>query len=227
MPATTSRDLNLSLGDESPVDETIQSLIQIIEQQQEQIDTLQETVEDQQSTIENLEQTVDDLQEDNVRHSKERADLCKRVSELEEDVSDSQEGGVQTEETTVQEPETPLEDVVSLPEELAEDNLTANQERARFVARDIDDYSKSVPAGRAVKSSELRRVLTAKEDSSCHPQTVSRVQEQLSELGKYDVELKKTRSGEKVVVFTDEIVTRLKEQKVNHNVVMDKPAMST
>jgi chromosome segregation ATPase len=124
--------------------------------------------------------------------------------------------------TAPQDTETPLEDIIQLPEELVADSLTANQERARFVAKDITDYSKSVPAGRAIKSSELRRVLVAKAEKTVHPQTVSRVIDKLTEFGKSEVESKKTQNGEKVVVFSEPIVERIEAiQRAagNHSVV--------
>jgi len=126
------------------------------------------------------------------------------------------------EQTALHKPETPLEEVVQLPEHLAEENLSANQQRARFVARDIHEYARSVPAGRVIKSSELRRVLTAGEESSVHTETVSRVIGFLTDLGKDDVKIRETQAGERVVVFTEEIVKRIVAfHNANHGVVSE------
>jgi hypothetical protein len=105
--------------------------------------------------------------------------------------------------------QTPLERVCALPEHSVTDNLTRNQERARFVAQGVRDYGRRVPAGIGIRSSEIRRVLRASEGSSVHTQTVSRVMDFLAELGGDDVQLKRTRSGERTVVFTEEIVERI------------------
>ncbi|MDL0130917.1 hypothetical protein PNP59_11670 [Halobacterium salinarum] len=203
MPDTCPTDISLSLDDESSVKETVSSLVEIVEQQSKRINELEDQVD-----------------ENFAYHSKERADIHKRLSEVEETVSQDETPTPETEETTIQQAETPLEDIIQLPEEVVEDNLTANQERARFVAKDILDYSRSVPAGYALKSSQLRRVLTAKEDSSAHTETVSRVIERLDDLGKDGVQVRETRSGERTVVFTEEIVKRIVAYRnQNHSVV--------
>lgn len=101
------------------------------------------------------------------------------------------------------------------------DNLTANQERARFVAKDIKEYTRSVPAGRVIKSSELRKVLIAKDgETGGHNETVSRVMSKLNEFGKSDVSIRKSRAGERVVVFSEAIVERIESFPTdNHSVV--------
>jgi len=212
MSATISRDLNVSLGDECTVEETVQSLVEIVEHQSERIGELEEQVDE-------LEEEVESLREDSNHHAKERADVCRRVSALEESETKDKTPTREGEKTAVQETETPLEDVIDLPEEVVDDNLTANQERARFVAMDVVDYSRSVPAGRAIRSSDLRKVLGAKEESPVHTQTVSRVIEQLEQLGKDGVKVRKGRDGERRVVFSDEIVERIVALQRDHTVV--------
>jgi len=113
------------------------------------------------------------------------------------------------EETDTQQPETSLETICALPEDAVESNLTANQQRARFVAKDIGDYGRKVPAGIAIKSSEIRRVLCAAEEGKTHTQTVSRVMDFLDRFGDDEVKIRKTQSGENTVVFTEEIASRI------------------
>lgn len=145
--------------------------------------------------------------------AKERAKIKQRVHALEE--NDEEAGSVdenptpEDEKTALHEPETPLEEVVQIPEHSAEENLSANQKRARFVARDVDDYTKSVPAGKAITSGELRRVLTAREESKVHTETVDRVISFLDDLGKDSVKVRETQAGERVVVFAEEFVRRI------------------
>ena len=119
------------------------------------------------------------------------------------------EGATPTPEAEQSRTQTPLEQVCALPEHSVTDNLTANQERARFVAEGIKDYGRRVPAGIGIRSSEIRRVLSASEESTIHTQTVARVMDFLTELGDDDVQLKTTRSGERTVVFNEEIVDRI------------------
>jgi len=197
------------------LEQRVQELEGLVKEQQS--DSTQDETDDLQEIVSDLQSQVDTLEEDRDRAARERADTNRRLTAVEEDVS---QDTPETEETTTQEAETPLEDVIQLPEEVVGDNLTANQERARFVAKDILDYSRSVPAGYTIKSSQLRKVLTAKENSSAHTETVSRVIGRLDDLGKDDVQVRETRSGERAVVFTEEIVKRIVTYRnQNHSVV--------
>jgi len=99
--------------------------------------------------------------------------------------------------------------VIRVPEHLVEEHLTANQRRARFVAKDVAEYTRSVPAGRAIRSSQLRQVLSAGEDGQIYTETVSRVINFLDDLGGDAVAIKESRRGERVIVFTDAFVERV------------------
>jgi hypothetical protein len=184
---------------------------------------LQERLDEKDDEIQELQ---DELRETKTHAGKERAELAKRLTNVEESTeepdSGDANGGVKTGETPLHEPETPLEDIVQLPEHVVSESLSANQQRSRFVAKDVSQYSRSVPAGRAIKSSELRRVLSARDDGSCHTQTVQRVMERLDDLGGDDVAIKETQDGQKVVVFTDEIVQRIQRFNDNHGVVSQR-----
>jgi hypothetical protein len=120
-------------------------------------------------------------------------------------------------------PETPIEQVVTMPEEMAVDQLTANQERARFIATDVRDYAESVPAGWAITSTDLRRVLQAY-DQSGHTETVARVFDILDDLGGDDIKIVERR-GTRRLIFTDELVDRLARiDQESHDVVMEGEA---
>ncbi|PHQ38968.1 hypothetical protein DJ69_08725 [Halorubrum persicum] len=201
-----------SLTSDGSTDETIDTLVEVVKEQSEAIAELQRESERKDERIAELEEQLSEQQSESAR---ERAEIKQRVTALESEESDEEpDSGDETPtpeagETTIQEPETPLEDIVQLPEHLAEENLSANQQRARFVARDAHEYTRSVPAGRAIKSSELRRVLSAGEDGTVYSQTVSRVIDYLDKLGDEDVKVSETQAGERVVVFTDEMVKRI------------------
>jgi len=209
MSAIISEGLQSSLTDSS-TEEAITTLVEIVREQQEQIDELQEQ----------LSQT-----------KREQAEDRKRITTLEDTIDDietaedAEDGDISTTtptpemvDTTVPNAETSLEDVIRLPEHVAEDSLSKNQERARFVAKDVVDYSRSVPAGRVIRSSEIRRVLRAGEDSTIHTETVSRVMDFLDRLGEDDVRIRESQSGERVVVFEDDLVKRIVAWS-NHDVV--------
>lgn len=136
------------------------------------------------------------------------------------------EGG----ETAGQQHETPIEQVVAMPEHIVEDQLTANQERARFVASSITDYATKVQNGDyTLTASDLRSVLRAAFDTA-HSETVDRVRTILADLGGDDVELQeprtagfspdtkeeKRRQGKKLVISSS-LVRRL--SNIDHDVV--------
>jgi hypothetical protein len=114
-----------------------------------------------------------------------------------------------------------------LPETVADGELTANIKRARDVAADVIDYGRSVPAGYAITSSELRTVLTALDDGGgkAYTETVRRVMEYLDDLGGDDVAVKETRGGQRTVIFDDEFVRRTvawRNQSPGNDVVAGK-----
>jgi len=226
----------------STVSEIVESFVESTAKLAESLDAPEERVSDFKESGEELGQLVEgiaqeaaqaresahaneaELKETRTDSAKERAEIKQRVTTLEESEEEPDSGGTNPtpdgEETTLHKPETPLEEVVQLPEHLAEENLSANQQRARFVAKDIHEYSRSVPAGRVIKSSELRRVLTASEEGRVHTETVSRVISFLDDLGQESVQLRETQAGERVVVFTEEIVKRIVAfHNSNHTVV--------
>jgi hypothetical protein len=65
---------------------------------------------------------------------------------------------------------TPLERICALPEHVADRELTTNQERARFIARDIRDYAEKAPAGLVIDSRAIKRVVDrCRRKTSPHP----------------------------------------------------------
>jgi len=192
--------------------------IDAIEEQGEEIDTVvDDTINEQAERLEKLEEETSN----DIEHTGKRlAELNGRVSDVEETLDGGSSDDTPTPNTSQTTPQTPLEEICRLPQHVADDSLTSNQERARFVAKDIEQYGRAVPAGRAITSSDLRRVISAKEEGRTHTQTVSRVMDFLEELGKDDVSIKETMGGQRTVVFTDEVVERL-NQLTNHGVVMD------
>lgn len=187
--------INANENDESIAKQLIQT-----------IENLKETVQHQSERIDELEAKLDNQSQNVSGAFTKLGDIDDRVTELEES-EDSQSDD--TDETPTQEsPETSLETVVSLPEELAQQELTTNQQRARFVAKDVPDYAKKVPAGFVIDSSTIRKVMKAKENDRPHTQTVARIMEFLDDFGKGGTEVVKRR-GKKMVSFSEELVGRL------------------
>ena len=52
-----------------------------------------------------------------------------------------------------------LERICALPEQIADRELTTNQDRARFIARDVRDYAEKAPAGLVIDSQTITKVL--------------------------------------------------------------------
>ena len=206
-----------------------------IEELEGRIGGLEARVAEQADRIEELETALSDERK---TRSKEAAEDRKRLHALETRIDQQRD----TEHTPTDEPtadhthsipanppETPLEDVICIPEHLVEESLTANQRRARFVAKDVFEYTKQVPAGRAITSSELRRVLTASEDTTIYNETVGRVIRFLDELGDEAVHVRESKQRERVVVFTDGFVERVRASQSrvggdDNAVVTDKGA---
>ena len=167
--------------------------------------------------------------------AKEAAEDRQRLHELETSVESSgvdespeTPATAETEHDASVPAETPLEEIVRLPDQLAADQLTANQRRARFLTTGVREYTRRVPAGRSLKTSELRRVLAANEETTVHSETVNRVVGFLDELGQDAVRVTESKGGERVVVFTDafvERVTAARKQAETHDVVTETGVM--
>ncbi|KAB1187499.1 MULTISPECIES: hypothetical protein [Haloferax] len=191
------------------------------------------TIEDLAARIDKLEDHVDALETDNqqledtveaqaatIESQRERLTQYKtRVQELETKLDSATDHrkhlqqrlhALESEDTTnteVNKPTSPLHQLIRLPPK-AVSKLTANQERARFIAKDIKEYATKVPAGFALDSSTIRTVLHAKEGRTPHTQTVSRVMDFLDDFGKESVKIVKRR-GTKRVIFTEHAVSEL------------------
>ena len=187
---------------------TVEQLIAAVEE-------LQETVERQ---VERINELETELAEHKDHTGREFADVRARITETEnrqtQPNSEDTTSGVDEKETGSQAQKTPLERICSLPEHMVARELTANQERARFIAKDIHDYAEKAPAGLVIDSRAIKRVITAKEGTRPHTQTVARVMDFLDDLGKQDVQQKKRR-GKKLVVVDPGAATRYAKE-ANH-----------
>jgi hypothetical protein len=205
------------------------------------VTTIQTRLDESTAQIERLESQLAELRaelrEERETRAKEAAEDRKRIHEVEAQVEGATDGtSTETASDTdpddnstastpgVQPPQTPLEEVIRVPEHLVAEHLTANQRRARFVATDVAEYTRSVPAGRAIRSSQLRQVLSAGEDARIYTETVSRVIQFLDDLGGDAVTVTESRRGERVVVFTEAFVERVQAyqshaQQDGHTVV--------
>ncbi|KTG11389.1 hypothetical protein AUR64_03800 [Haloprofundus marisrubri] len=191
-----------------------------IEDLQSRLDDLEDRVDNLEDEKSDLEDTVEAQAETIASQREQLKEQHERLTEFEEKLRVSTDHrkhlqqrvhALETSEDSdtdeTNQSRSPLQQLISLPSK-AVSKLTANQERARFIAKDIREFAQKVPAGFAIDSSTIRKVLKAKEGATPHTQTVTRVIEFLDRLGKEDVQVVKRR-GTKRAVFTEHAVSEL------------------
>ena len=177
-----------------------------------------QAVEDLQETVTRQADRINDLETELAKHKdhtgREFADVRARITNTETEIEtvgdtvvdvDSNAGNSNNNgsETGIRNTDAPLETICSLPEHLAARELSANQERARFIAKDVRDYAEKCPAGLVIDSRAIKRVITAKEGAKPHTQTVARVMDFLEELGKDGIEQTKCHGRKLLAVDPD------------------------
>jgi hypothetical protein len=101
----------------------------------------------------------------------------------------------------------PLAQLTNLPEHVTNEHLSANQQRARFVAKDLRDYADKTPKGFVMDSAAISRVLSVRDGESPHTETVSRVMDFLDRLGKVETKTK-LHKGRRIAVFDPDAAKR-------------------
>jgi chromosome segregation ATPase len=186
-----------------------EEMAQLVQETAEQVEDNAEQVEDNADETEELHDRIDSVDE---QHGSNIEGCHSRITTVEDEIDELEARKPREADSSVDEPQsvdgetTALERVCGLPEHVVEDNLTANQQRARSVARRIEEYGRKVPAGVAITSSRIKRVLTAQEDTTIHRQTVSRVADFLERFGDGAVQIKETKGGKTTVVFDEQLV---------------------
>lgn len=160
-------------------------------------DELQDRVDDAEAEVERLNGKLDD-----VNGSIEG--VHNRISSVEDKAEQSVPDDPETvpKDSPAVQPDTALEKVVLWDDEDAERELTSNQYRARFVAKDVTDYARKCPAGRTINSGDVSTILQSGTDAQGRTQTVARVMQFIADLGGDRVELVKQR-GTKRLVFSE------------------------
>jgi myosin heavy subunit len=103
--------------------------------------------------------------------------------------------------------DSPLKQITDLPQHVAEEQLSENQQRARFVAKDVLDYADNTPKGYVVDSATVSKVLAVRDSESPHTETVSRTMDFLDRFGKSGVETR-MHKGRRIAVFDAEAAKR-------------------
>jgi hypothetical protein len=190
-------------------------------------DRLRERVDDLEQRTENIENgkdyahdRIDECDNRLDDATDQRKNLFSRVHNLEtgfdSEKAAPESGPLGSETATATGTDTcsPLAQLTNLSEHVADEHLTANQQRARFVAKDIRDYADKTPKGLVVDSAAISRVLSVRDGEPPHTETVSRVMEFLDQLGKNETETK-LHKGRRIAVFDDEATHRYGAGSVN------------
>lgn len=185
-----------------------------LEAEREARQELEQTVEEQSKEIEQLQEEIE-------RAEDSRGYLLDDIIDVESQIDELETGSIgetptpEAGNTSTPDDLTPLGEVVNLPEHLADEQLSSNQERARFVAKDIRQYGDMRRGELVVESSDIKKVLSAKEEKSIHWETVGRVVDFLDTMGKEDTTVKNKYGT--IVCFDPEAVA--KWSRPNHSVV--------
>jgi uncharacterized protein YdcH (DUF465 family) len=175
----------------------------------DRVDELEHRVEKAENSTDYAHDRIDESANDRERATDQRKNLFARVHDLEtragtEDTVTTPDGCDTSDgnDTT-----SPLAQLTNLPEHVAEEQLTANQQRARFVAKDVLDYADTTPKGYVVDSAAIARVLSVRDGESPHTETVSRTMDFLDGFGKSEVETK-MHKGRRIAVFDEQAAQR-------------------
>lgn len=203
-------------------------LVEAVTRLAEEVERLREQNE---QLRDDLEETRDELESVRDRAGRDRAELSGRVTELEAAVDDDardDDGDAAVEDDssgsdpTVPDAETALEETLQLPDAVADDSLSANQQRARSVARDIGDYAEfnHEYGNYSLTAKRLRIVLKAQADdeTAAHHETVKRVRKFLNRLGESEVTVTEDRGGTKRLVFAESLVNRIEAYQAHGGV---------
>jgi myosin heavy subunit len=186
-------------------------------------DRLHDRVEDLEHRAEKAENgtdyahdRIDESDAAHERATEQRKNLFSRVHDLETVVAS--EDTVTTSDALATDDRSdtasPLAQLTNLPEHVAEEQLTANQQRARFVAKDVLDYADTTPKGYVVDSATVSKVLAVRDGESPHTETVSRTMDFLDGFGKSEVETR-MHKGRRIAVFDEQAAQRYGNETID------------
>jgi uncharacterized coiled-coil protein SlyX len=175
----------------------------------DRVDELEQRVDKNENSTNYAHDRIDESAADREKATEQRKNLFSRVHDLETVVGS--EDTVTTSDALSTDDgsdiASPLAQLTNLPEHVAEEQLTANQQRARFVAKDVLDYADTTPKGYVVDSATVSKVLAVRDGESPHTETVSRTMDFLDGFGKSEVETR-MHKGRRIAVFDAEAAQR-------------------
>ncbi|ELZ26531.1 hypothetical protein C475_08897 [Halosimplex carlsbadense 2-9-1] len=226
------RDLlkHVDVDADSPLHTIIDGLLDIVGDLSAERDDLLEHVKELEQELADAEDRIEELETElsNYRNENEqdKAGTKRRVTTNEEAIATLEKhvNTDATEETPDEDADdestgtgmTALEQIVQLPDNVAERELSKNQQRARKIAMNLPEYTQKVPAGHAITTSELATVMASLEGERPHRETRSRVLKFLNDFaGEYGKVVK--RRGRKRFVLEEGIIARLERTTPGSN----------
>ena len=148
--------------------------------------------------------------EDRINESQDRLD--EHESFLEDVVPDDVLSDLTPDENEVEDEDgpSPLERVLSWEYEVARDELSPNQMRARLVASSLSDLSTRTPKGAKLTSLDVRKCLSARNEPT-HNETVNRTMDYLADLARDDLETDTVRRGRRCLYFAQGVPDRYRD----------------
>lgn len=193
-------------SDDEPHDSESQELVSELEDRLSEKD---DRITEQSDRIDELESRVDELEEYRADNEHDKADIRSTVHEADQqsssnvNVIDKVNQKVDTVKSKLKRingGRNSLEQIVRLPDEIAQEALSKNQLRARTIARDIRNIDwDTAMKGKVIESRAVRDKLR-ETYSNAHHQTVSRVMEFINEMGGEHVTMKQRNGRNKLVV---------------------------
>lgn len=127
----------------------------------------------------------------------------------------------ENQECEAEEQRTPMETILSLPDDMARRELNETQYRGRKIAERIQQHGKKVMDGLRLDSSDMRTILTAldRDGKTIYRQQVKRVLEFFKDITRNDEIIVDKRRGRNFVIFTDGLVEQLATVETDGNIV--------
>lgn len=173
--------------------ETIEEVIETTEDVEDTIDLLESRLDATVNRTDDVEERLQDLRE---RSERKRSDLAYRLSQL-EDVLDL---SVVEASTTDQGSGSVIEQFASLPDEVKRSELGTSKYRATLVYEKFEEWGTFTQKGYVLKSSDIKKLLSASEGLDLQYPQVYRVMEAFDEGTPPEFEYKQPDENEKLLV---------------------------
>ena len=171
-------------------------------------DIIRDEVDDLEEENDQLREQAESLEEELEKRAEIQKDILAKIHDLEQRLDGELQDDVERGADPEVDRETPLEDILALPNDVANQELSANVRRAREIVASADTWGRGVPAGVQLTAGQIGRALNVGLDVDAHPETVRRIISILDELGKEHV-TRRRRDAEKRIILDEELVERL------------------